>query len=107
MGDHVQSQDQQREAGGGPERRERNVAKVKYDVSHVEASQFKQPSPGLYTMKVEEANYRNTDGKNDIELVLVVVGGEFDGAKLWTYVGLSESAEWKMKELADALCLPA
>ena len=82
------------------------MAKVKYDVSHVEASQFKQPTPGLYSMKVEEANYRNADGKNDIELVLVIIGGEFDGAKLWTYVGLSESAEWKMKELTDALGLP-
>jgi Protein of unknown function (DUF669) len=82
------------------------VAKIKYDNTGVESSQFKQPTPGLYTMKIEEANHRDEEGKNDIELVLVVIGGEFDGAKLWSYVGLSEPAAWKRKEFTDALGMP-
>jgi len=84
------------------------VAKVikGIDVSDVEPSEFKQPTPGLYTMKIVEANYRDTDGKNDIELVLQVVGGEFDGSKLWEYVHLSEASAWKMREMLDAVGLP-
>lgn len=83
------------------------MAKIKYDNSEVEASNFKQPTPGLYTMTIEEANHRNENGKNDIEIVLVVNGGEFDKSKLWTYVGLSEASAWKFRELTDALGLPA
>jgi len=82
------------------------VAKVKYDNTNVEPSQFKQPTPGLYTAKIDEANHRSDDGHNDIEVVFVIDGGEFDGAKVWTYVGLSEASGWKLLELTDALGLP-
>jgi hypothetical protein len=83
------------------------VAVIKYDNSNVEPSQFKQPTPGLYTCRIEEINHRTEDGKNDLEVVLVVDGGEFDKAMLWTYIGLGEAAGWKMLEFTDALGLPA
>ena len=82
------------------------MAKVKVNVTNVEPSEYKQPTPGLYTAKIEEANLRDEDGKNDIELVLAIQGGEFDKAKLWTYIGLTDASAWKMRELIDALGLP-
>jgi len=82
------------------------MAKLKYDNTNVEPSQFKQPTPGLYTARIEECNHRDEDGKNDVEVVLVIDGGEFDNAKLWTYIPLSEQAAWKMLEFTDALGLP-
>jgi hypothetical protein len=82
------------------------VAKIKYNNTDVEPGTFKQPTPGLYTMAITEANHRDENGKNDIEVILEVVGGEFDKAKIWSYVGLSEASAWKFRELTDALGLP-
>jgi hypothetical protein len=84
------------------------VAKVviPVDVTDVEAKSFQQPTPALYTMVIKEAKHRDEDGKNDIELVLQVEGSEFADSQLWTYVGLTEASQWKMRELLDALGLP-
>jgi len=83
------------------------LAKIKYDVKGVERGRdFEQPKPGLYTVEIVEANARTEDGKNDIELVIQIIGSDFDGSRLWTYVGLGESTQWKLAELTDALGLP-
>ena len=85
------------------------MAKVKYNVKGVErgGGNYTQPQPGLYTMQIHEANLRQENGKNDIELILEVVDeGEFKGSRVWTYVGLGESSQWKLAELVDALGLP-
>lgn len=79
---------------------------MKYNNSEVEPSTFKQPTPGLYTMSILEANLRQEEGHNDIEVILEVQGGEFDKARLWTYVGLSEASAWKFREFTDAVGMP-
>lgn len=86
------------------------MAKIKYNVKGVErgGGNYEQPKPGLYEMEIKEANHRDADGKNDIELVLEVTKGnnDFVGARVWTYVGLGEASQWKLAELTDALGLP-
>jgi hypothetical protein len=86
------------------------VAKIKYNVKGVErgGGNYVQPTPGLYEMEIKEANHRDADGKNDIELVLEITKNneEFAGSRVWTYVGLGEASQWKLAELTDALGLP-
>jgi len=86
------------------------VAKIRYDVSDVESGErnYVQPKPGLYDAKVVEANARQTDGKNDIEVIVELTAkGEYQGARLWGYVHLGEASRWKVRELTDAVGLPA
>jgi hypothetical protein len=85
------------------------VAKVKYNVKGVDrGGNFEQPKPGLYEMEIKEANLRDKDGKNDIELVLEITknNDEHVGARVWSYVGLGDASQWKLAELIDALGLP-
>lgn len=83
---------------------------IKYDVTDVEPNEgaYLQPQPGLYDAKIVELNPRNSDGKNDIEVIVeVITKGEFQGAKLWSYINQGEASRWKMREFTDALDLPA
>jgi hypothetical protein len=84
------------------------VAKVKYDVTDVEVrdGDFVQPQPGLYPVKIIEANRRDSDGKNDIEVIVELEGKEFAGARLWSYVNFGEASRWKVREFTDALGMP-
>jgi hypothetical protein len=86
------------------------MAKVKYNVKGVDRSSqsYEQPQPGLYTMEIKEANHRDKDGKNDIELILEITpdNDAFVGSRVWTYIGLGEASQWKLAELTDALGLP-
>lgn len=86
------------------------MAKIRYDVSDVESGDrnYVQPQPGLYDAKVVEANARQADGKNDIEVIVELTAkGEYQGARLWGYVHLGEASRWKVRELTDAVGLPA
>ena len=86
------------------------MAKVKYDVTDVEAGDrsYAQPTPGVYGIKIVEANRRDTDGKDDIECIVEVTDkGEFEGARMWSYVNFGEASRWKLREFTDALGLPA
>lgn len=83
------------------------MAKLTYDVSDVEESGGGEiPKPGTYTAKIIEAEHRTekADGSpaNDIKLTLSV-GEEY--RFLYTYIGLSKSSAWKLKELTTALGL--
>lgn len=85
------------------------MAKIKYDVSNVEVREanYAQPKPGIYNVKIVEANPRLTDGKNDIEVIAEVTDkGEFQGARLWSYVNFGEASAWKLAEFSLALGLP-
>ena len=83
------------------------MAKVKYDNTDVEPrGDFEQPKPGIYPLKIIEANRRDTDGKNDIEVVVEVEGKEYAGARLWSYVNFGEASRWKVREFTDALGMP-
>ena len=85
------------------------MAKIKYNVKGVDrGGTFEQPKPGLYEMEIMEANPRLDGGKNDIELVLEVTknNDSFAGSRVWSYVALGESSQWKLAELTDALGLP-
>jgi len=102
--------DVQREEEGG------SMAVVKYDVSNVESGGGgEQPQPGLYAGKIASINARtekaNGDPVRDLEIVLDI-GSEY--ARLWTYIktpddpNYSEGSHgWKLRELTDALKLPA
>lgn len=84
------------------------MAKIKYDVSDVEVREanYAQPKPGIYNVKIVEANPRLTDGKNDIEVIAEVTDkGEFQGARLWSYVNFGEASAWKLAEFTMALGL--
>lgn len=83
------------------------MAKLTYDVSDVEESGGGEvPKPGTYTAKIVEAEHRTekADGSpaNDIKLTLSL-GDEY--RYLYTYIGLSKSSAWKLKELTTALGL--
>jgi len=92
------------------------VAVVKYDVSNVESGGGgEQPQPGLYAGKIASMTQRtekaNGDPVRDLEVV-IDVGEEY--SRLWTYIktpddpSYSEAAHgWKLRELTDALKLPA
>jgi hypothetical protein len=92
------------------------MAVVKYDVSNVESGGGgEQPQPGLYAGTIQSITPRkekaNGDPVRDLEVV-VSVGEEY--ANLWTYVKTPDDANyneaahgWKMRELTDALKLPA
>lgn len=85
------------------------MAKIKYNVKGVDrGGNFEQPQPGLYEMEIKEANHRANDGKNDVELVLEVTkaNDKYSGSRVWTYVNLGESSQWKLAEFTDALGLP-
>jgi|SRR5215472_1565609 len=92
------------------------MAVIKYDVSNVESGGGgEQPQPGLYAGKIRTMVPRtekaNGDPVRDLE-VTVDVGEEY--APLWTYIKLPDDANynetshgWKLRELTDALKLPA
>ena len=92
------------------------MAVVKYDVSNVESGGGgEQPQPGLYQGKIASISPRtekaNGDPVRDLEVV-VDVGEEY--SRLWTYVKTPDDANyneaahgWKLRELTDALKLPA
>ena len=84
------------------------MAKIKYNVKDVERKSFEQPPPGVYEMEIMEANPRLDGGKNDIEVVLEVTKNNDTavGGRLWTYINLGESSQWKLAEFTDALGLP-
>lgn len=81
---------------------------VKYDVTNVEATGggSEQPKPGVYPAKIAICRQRETkaDGSpaNDIE-VAFNLGGDY--AFVFTYIGLSDASDWKLKEFVDALGL--
>jgi len=92
------------------------MAVVKYDVSNVESGGGgEQPQPGLYAGKIVSITPRtekaNGDPVRDLEVV-IDVGEEY--SRLWTYVKTPDDANyneaahgWKLRELTDALKLPA
>jgi hypothetical protein len=92
------------------------MAVVKYDVSNVESGGGgEQPQPGLYQGKIASITPRdkkaNGEVVGDLEII-IDVGSEY--ARLWTYVktpndpNYNETAHgWKLRELTDALKLPA
>lgn len=89
------------------------MAKVKYDVSDVEAGGGGvEPTPGLYPGKIVQINHRTkkNDGTKASDLEVVVdIGTEY--VRLWTYIQLPDSpsfenSKWKLREFTDALGLP-
>lgn len=83
---------------------------IKYDVTDVEESgggTGVKAKPGLYAAKIMKcaAREEKRDGTpaNDIEVALNI-GEEYDW--LFTYIGLSKAADWKLKEFTAALGLP-
>lgn len=81
---------------------------IKYDVSGVEESGggVVQPKAGVYPAKIVICRQRDTraDGSpaNDIEVALNL-GGDY--AWVYTYIGLSEAADWKLAEFTRAVGL--
>jgi hypothetical protein len=82
---------------------------VEYDVTGVEDSQgggSEQPRPAVYPAMIRVCEQRDTraDGTpaNDLRIALDL-GGDY--AWVWTYIGLGEASEWKLKEFTNALGL--
>lgn len=91
------------------------MAKIKYDVTNVEAGGGgEQPQPGLYNGKIVSVNHRKkkTSGDAVSDLEVVVSPGE-EYARLWTYIKLPDDPNydevahgWKLREFTDAVALP-
>lgn len=82
---------------------------VEYDVSGVEASGgggTEQPKQGIYTAKIVQCKVREekADGSpaNDI-MVAFDLGADYTW--VYTYIGLSEAADWKLAEFTRSLGL--
>jgi hypothetical protein len=82
---------------------------IPYDVSNVEeggGGGGEVAPPGVYVAEIKIFEQRDTkangDPANDIRIALNV-GDRFDW--LFTYVGLGDSTDWKLKELISALNL--
>lgn len=88
---------------------------VKYDVTDVEAGGDRElPKAGVYACKItDETEFRteggkpNSDGKNDIHLVMEITAPKDNkGFPLHDYVSFNEGAEFRIAQLTDALGLP-
>lgn len=85
------------------------MAKIKYDVSDVEAGGGgESPPPALYKGRIVSVKNRKTNARgepcNDLEVV-VDVGEQY--SRLWTYIQLDNPAtRWKLREFTDAVGLP-
>lgn len=82
------------------------MAKIKYDVRDVEPSRdFETPIPvGLYKLVISNAVLKKSkEGDPMLELELEVPKGEHKGRKVWEYIVMNESSEWKIRQLIDAL----
>lgn len=86
------------------------MAKIKYDVSHVEVEEdrdFSTPVPtGVYTVRLTECDETISSNDNPmLACTLEIVGGEFDGRYLWDNIVLIDSTEWKLAQFVRALDL--
>lgn len=86
------------------------MAKIKYDVTDVEAGQKRAlPSLGVHVVKLEKAEHRCDDtgfpGKDDIKLTMSIVGGTDEGFWLYSYISLGPASRWKLREFTDAIGL--
>jgi SAP domain/Protein of unknown function (DUF669) len=82
------------------------MAKIKYDVRDVEPSRdFDKPIPvGVYKMIISSAVIKPAkSGDKMLEIELEVPKGEHKGRKVWEYIVLNESSEWKLRQLIDSL----
>lgn len=87
------------------------MAKIKYDVSEAEKREGgdrPQAPTGLHTVEIMKCEHRTAknDGSpaNDLRIALNVEGDNY--AWIWTYIGLGEASDWKLREFTDALGLP-
>lgn len=85
------------------------MAKIKYDVQGVEPSrEFDKPIPvGAYKMVISNCQEKESksSGEPMIELELEVPKGDHKGRKVWDYIVLSDSNDWKLRQLIDSLAL--
>lgn len=87
------------------------MTKLKYDVSNVEPGQdFDTPIPeGLYRVKIEEIveGVSKRTGDPMLTITYAVAKGDHKGRKVWDYIVLKETQEWKMRQFIDAIGLKA
>lgn len=83
--------------------------KIKYDVSgsdpeKASGSNFQQPKPGVYTVKVREIEAKDSKAGNPMLVVNVEVVNdeEFKGSYLRDYIGLTDSTAWKLDQFLQA-----
>lgn len=90
------------------------MAKVKYNVSGVDSSDFTPVKPGMYRAKIEEINDWSGQYGAGMEVVLTVVSDsqgkkkdvEGIGSKLWTYIYLDhEPSAFRLAEFIRAIAL--
>ena len=93
------------------------MAKVKYDVSDVDAADavgriFQEPQPGLYNARVREVEHgfsKGDDGKPDksrarLQVIYEILDeGDFKGSRLYDYVSFSEAAKWRLDQFLQAM----
>lgn len=91
------------------------MARIKFDVSGSDPDKaaggsFEQPKPGVYKFKVHEIvlGYKKDDnGKPDksqprLEVTAECLDKRYKGARLYDYIGFTESVQWKMDQFLQA-----
>lgn len=88
------------------------MVKIKYDTTEVDRSKdgdFVPPKPGVYPMKIEEANFekKNNDHPDRVVFVLRQEGtdpeGNGKGYGYWKYVNLDSASAWVMDMFLRAI----
>ncbi len=83
------------------------ISRIKYDVSDVEASDFKVAPAGLYRAKITQCLDAKPEGKDRrLELIYEIVGTDEKYGRIYDYVNLeSEAAAFRLRALVDAVGL--
>jgi hypothetical protein len=85
---------------------------IKYDVSDVEpGTDFDSPVPrGVYRCKVSDATEGQSQASIErgnpedmLTMEYEITQGEYKGRKLWDYIVLNDSSQWKLAQLITAL----
>lgn len=78
--------------------------KITYDVTEAQVGEFPQPTPGLYPAKIFSEEVGDSKAGNPmLTLVFEIKTGEFKNSRLWHYIMLDGSADWRLREVTDAL----
>lgn len=86
------------------------MAKLKFDVSGVDPEDakgggaFVPPQPGVYPAVISEIEQTKSKAGNPmLKVTSKVTGKKYNGALLFDYIVLTESAQWKLDQFLQAL----
>jgi len=86
------------------------MTEISYDISGSDPEkatrEFVQPKPGVYSAKIFALLPGFTDNdkaRPRIEVTVELTGKEYKGARIFDYIGMTESSAWKLDQFLQAL----